>query len=329
MVTFFRYLDMLSLIPTYPETITPAELVKELDKKNYKVDIRSVQRDLVKLSEKTLFPFTCDSNKPSGWFWPEDSIRLQFPVMTSNEALTFKLVDQFLDPLIPPAIKTELAPYFKLAENTLKKLPAIDWYEKVRIVPTSQSLIPARIDPAILQVVYDALFRNMCFSASYHPKGKEVKEYEIHPLGLVLKGASMYLVLTHDGESKVKQMLLHRFINAKLLYRDAVVPSGFNLDSYIRKGGFDYPEKSTKLIPLKIKVCAGLHTRLSETRLSLDQTTTPLEDNHFCIHANVLDTLQLRWWLHSYAEEIEILEPIELRNEFAESAMKMFAMYAK
>ena len=39
------------------------------------------------------------------------------------------------------------------------------------------------------------------------------------------------------------------------------------------------------------------------------------------------DSLQLRWWLNGFGEEVEVIEPEELRQEFAERAEVMRKTY--
>ncbi len=78
----------------------------------------------------------------------------------ADEALTFKLVETFLESLLPPSIKLHMAEYFQLADNTLKASPLAYWLDKVRIIPNGLCLLPAEIDSVVLPVVYEALLKN-------------------------------------------------------------------------------------------------------------------------------------------------------------------------
>jgi len=41
----------------------------------------------------------------------------------------------------------------------------------------------------------------------------------------------------------------------------------------------------------------------------------------------VKDTEQLRWWIRSFSTNVEVLEPLELRAEFALEARTLDEMY--
>ena len=89
--------------------------------------------------------------------WP---VTTQTSHTDADEALTFKLVETFLESLLPPSIKLHMAEYFQLADNTLKASPLAYWLDKVRIIPNGLCLLPAEIDSVVLPVVYEALLKN-------------------------------------------------------------------------------------------------------------------------------------------------------------------------
>lgn len=328
MDTILRYFEMLRFIPKEPDSISTPDLLKKLLDQGYRMDIRTVQRDLTKLSASGLFPFTSsEGTKPLCWFWPKGMERLQLPMMSADEALTFKLVEQFLEPLLPHAVKDHLADYFIQAEATLKASPLADWIDKVRIVSNNQSLLPPEIDRDVLAVVYEALLKNRRFTATYRPRNDGIKSYEVNPLGLIFKGNAVYLVVTLWQYQDIKQLALHRMSDATLIDQESSIPNGFSLDSYIAEGEFDYPTVPEQTIQLVLKINNWVKRYLSETPLSQDQQLTALDDTTYQLKATLKDTMQLRWWLQSFAADVEVLEPQFLREEFAQSARALSLMY--
>ena len=241
MDTLLRYFDMLCLIPREPNSISTLELLEKLENTGYQIDLRTVQRDLIKLSSSRQFPIcSSEGTRPLRWFWRNNSDRLQFPMMSADEALTFKLVEMFLEPLLP-AVKSHITEYFQIADKTLKTSSLASWVDKVRIISSNLALLPAEIPHPIITVIYDALFKNRRFNATYQAIDKPLKNYEVNPLGLVFRHNLIYLVATINDYLDIKQLALHRFKNAELNERDVFVPNGFNLDDYIAQGEFDYP----------------------------------------------------------------------------------------
>jgi predicted DNA-binding transcriptional regulator YafY len=329
MDTLLRYFEMLYLIPREPSSISTLELLEKLQNTGYQIDLRTVQRDLIKLSSSHLFPIcSTEGTRPLRWFWQDNSDRLQFPMMSTDEALTFKLVEMFLDPLLPPAVKFHITDYFQLADKKLKTSPLASWIDKVRIIPNSLALLPAEIPQKIVAIVYDALFKNRRFNATYQAIDKPSKNYEVNPLGLVFRHNLVYLVATINDYSDIKQLALHRFQSAELSEREVVVPAGFNLDSYIAQGEFDYPlDDETDHIALKLKINGFIKQLLSETPLSTDQRITEFGEEFFMLAATVKNTQQLRWWIRSFGSNIEVLEPLALREEFAADIKLLSQVY--
>lgn len=330
MDSMLRYLDMLSVIPKAPESIATPDLLAKLQAQGYQVDLRTIQRDLNKLSRSPLFPISStEGSKPLRWFWPQQIPKVQFPLMTSSEALMFKLVDTYLDPVVPPVVKSALSDYVHQAENILQKSPLGTWTDKVKIIPNSMRLLPAEIQPDALMIVYEGLLKNVQINILYHPLDRDSRSYLINPLGLVCRHNVMYLVAMDTKDSVVKQFALHRFENASLTEISSNKPTGFSLDDYINQGEFDYPVYDTHpTLSLKLAINRYLKQILQETPLSTHQIITATEDEDtFILESPVIDSEQLRWWIKSFGSAVEVLEPEELRAEMIEESKALRRMY--
>lgn len=66
---------------------------------------------------------------------------------------------------------------------------------------------------------------------------------------------------------------------------------------------------------------------LAETPLSDKQTLTPQSDGKVLLEASVTDTMDLRWWLHSFADSVEVIEPAEMRESFRDMAKRTAKLY--
>ncbi|BBL60826.1 hypothetical protein A1507_13025 [Methylomonas koyamae] len=329
MDSLLRYFDMLSMIPKAPNSISTPDLLSKLVDAGYEVDIRTVQRDLVKLSVSRLFPISSTADtKPLRWQWPSNTKRVQLPTMTSNEALSFKLVEMFLEPLLPPSIKSLLADYFEAADRVLAVSPLAGWVDKVRQIPSSLTLQPPEIDATVLAVVYEALLKDLRMKATYHAIERDAKTYEVNPLGLVFRHNVIYLVATINDYIDIKQLALHRFIDAELTDKAVNIPGGFSLNNYIEQGEFDYPTNDIdQTIPITFKISAFMKQLLLETPISSDQQISILDDDRYLLHATVKNTEQLRWWIRSFSTNIEVLEPPALRAEMATEARALIKLY--
>ncbi len=77
--TLIRWLVMLSLIPRQPLKIDTKRIKRFLEDRQYKITLRSIQRDLNKLS--MIFPLIGDNARPQGWYWRADSAQFSLPAL--------------------------------------------------------------------------------------------------------------------------------------------------------------------------------------------------------------------------------------------------------
>ncbi len=102
----------------------------------------------------------------------------------------------------------------------------------------------------------------------------------------------------------------------------------FSLEQYLQGQSFSYPV-SPEPIRLKIRLPEGRGWHLKETRLSLDQNYDDLGNGMVEVTADVADTLQLRFWLNGFDADMEVMEPTEMREDFAAAARKLARTYCK
>src|SRR5438034_1771029 len=213
--TVHRLIKTLRLIPRPPRKTEASEIRRRLETDGFVVTLRTVQRDLNHLAVH--FPIRGDANKPQGWCWTGDPILI--PVLDPQSALTFKLVEQFLKPLLPGATLQSLATHFSAARKALSGSPRLAaWPQKVCAVPRAFPLLPPKIDPEVQNAVYEALLQDRQLSIQYRSRDAgEPKEHTIHPLGIVARDQLVYLVCKFYDYEDARQVALHRIKAAHVL----------------------------------------------------------------------------------------------------------------
>ncbi|HFD88013.1 MAG TPA: WYL domain-containing protein [Gammaproteobacteria bacterium] len=253
--------------------------------------------------------------------------------MDAHTALTFVLVQQYLTPLLPRSTLSHLDAHFRLATTVLQESvsgPLRHWPEKIRVVPNGQRLAPAKIQPEVLESVYDALLQGLCLKVDYCPRTTgERRHYDVNPLGIVLRNSVTYLVCTLWNYDDIKLLALHRMRMAKTTDRPVSVPAHFRIDEYIQSGAFGFPgdEKPIRKIRLKALFDADAARHLYECSISDDQKLTERGDGRILLEATVLNTGELQWWLQGFGDLVEVVAPKRLRQSFAESALRQARLY--
>lgn len=201
------------------------------------------------------------------------------------------------------------------------------WLDKVRSVPAWQPLLEPSVDPDIRDTVHQALHTNQPFRAGYQkPWQDEPVENTLHPLGLVQRGPLIYLVSLVNDYDDLRLLGLHRIRSAVILDEPLRRPPSFDLDQAIASGLFGMGGSNAP-IRLVARFYKPVAMHLLDTRLADDQTIKDVDDDHLELTATVLHTAQLEWWLRSFASEVEVLEPSELREAMAEQAEWLMRKY--
>ncbi|HET7561584.1 MAG TPA: WYL domain-containing protein [Rhodanobacteraceae bacterium] len=328
--TLRRQWLMLQVIPRYPGKTTAAELAMRLRAERYDVTKRTVERDLIALSED--FPLVCDDRtKPFGWSWQKDAKQFSVPGMSPLQALVLSLAHSHMEPLLPAHLLQPLGPYFRQADSTLRsafgKSGLRAWNQCVAVVQPTQPLLPPRVNDKALAVIHAALAEHRQIELRYRkPRADKAIKYTLHPLGLVYRGVLGYLVCTIGGYDDPRMLALHRVEVARPLDAPARALAGFDLQKYASSGVFGFMDNGPIKLVVRMEAPAAAH--LHETPLSKDQVITDDKQGGWLrIAATVHDTSQLRWWLLAFGDQVEVMSPRPLRTAMAETVASSARLY--
>ena len=228
--TLMRQWAMMRAIPRHPRRVDAPTIHARLSDLGMVVSLRTVQRDLNTLA--TTFPLDFDESKPQGWCWRQGAGQLEIPSMDAHAALTFNLVEQYMQNLLPRSTLSHMAPWFEAAQGVASSQASTltKWRDKLRVIPHTLNKIPAPVEPEIQATIYNGLLHERQIEVTYRAitTGKEAKTYPVHPLGLVVMEQVVYLVCTVKDYLDARFLAVHRIDSAKLLETDAVKPAVFD-----------------------------------------------------------------------------------------------------
>ena len=327
--TTLRYLKLLTCLPRHPDRLSTKALRSKLERDNpeYSVSLRTMQRDLERLS--STFPISCtEQGRAKYWFWTEKDALTQIPDMGEPTALALRMAEEYLQAVLPPSTLELLRPYFNHARAVLEDTELGTWASKVKLIHRGPDLIPPTVRREVQDAVYEALLAGKQLLVMYRRRGSTAaSERILHPAGLVTRTGIIYLVASVGDYSDPRHFALHRMTGAQVLVDKARPTPGFSLDRHVRADdAFSYP-LSEEPMALKLLVNDAVVEHLSEARLSNDQRMTPGPDNRTLITATVADTRELRWWLRGFGDRVEVKSPAELRAEFNEYGRSLHKLY--
>lgn len=327
---FARLLATLSIVPV-SATLSTTEIHHRLRTRGLAVSHRTVQRDLESLA--AAFGIACDTrSKPYGWRWPKGKARLSVPGMDWPEALSFRLLQDYLSGLLPASVSQHLAPYFEQARATLgahfRSTPIQRWPDKVRVISPGPGLIAPRVKRPVHEAVSEALLAEHQLEISYRAIGEcQGRTHRVHPLGMVLEGNVLYLVASFYDYDEPRQLAMHRIEKALLLEAHCVVPDGFSLIRFVDEGGFGCG--GDKLIQLDATWFEWAGNHLLQAQLSVEQKVDDLGDGMVRIRATVRHTERLAWWLLSFGARVEVHGPRSLRKQVADEHRAAVVRYER
>lgn len=308
--TAFLLLEILKRIPRVRK-VTASELQEQLAAQGLERDIRSIQRHLDTLSER--FDIERDDRtKPYGYRWKEGATGIALPSLSPQESLLLKMAHEHLRALLPPKLSKAMVGFFEQAERNLGPETSARqeraWLNKVRVVPTSQPLLPPEVSPSVFETVTDALFENRFLEVVYRNAAGRTVEAKVMPLGLAQQGPRLYLVCRFDGYDNERNLALHRIVKISKSTLTFDYPKDFDLVRFDADGRFGYGNGEKVRLTFRIDKDAGFH--ITESPLSKDQTVIEHEDCYE-ISATVVDSAMLEWWLNGFGEQVRSVEKVD------------------
>jgi predicted DNA-binding transcriptional regulator YafY len=291
-------------------SITASELQKKLIETDAKFtrELRTIQRLLETLSDPDFKACSIErdeSSKPYRYRWKKDAQGLSLPSLSPQESLMLTLAEQQLGSLLPARLMKSMEGFFGQARGQLDDAKSStlerEWLDKVRVVSTSQPLLPPKIATGVFEQVSNALYANQLLDVTYTNAAGRKSNDRVMPLGLAQQGPRMYLVCRYEGFDNERCLALHRISKAESTIFTFERPKGFNLKQFDDDGRFGYGDGSKVKLSFRIEKAAGLH--VVECPLSADQVVVALDDAYE-ITATVVDSDMLEWWLRGFGDGI-------------------------
>lgn len=309
-------LELLRRIPR-GRMVTVQELHRQLRDAGIERSERTIQRQMEDLSPH--FGIERDErSKPYGYRWQERAAGLALPNLTLQESLLLGLAEQHLRNLLPARLMKSMDAFFEQARRNLlpdgKGRLEREWPKKVRVVATSQPLLPPQIDATVFEAVSEALYADRWLELDYHNAAGKRTQTRVMPLGLAQQGERLYLVCRFHGYNDERSLALHRIASALVTTLDFDRPKNFDLKRYDDAGRFGFGNGQRVRLSFCIDTPHGRH--LKESRLSIDQQVEEVADGtRLKISATVVDSDMLNWWLRGFGTAIDEVSKVPVEPD--------------
>ena len=305
------------------------DIFQRLYDDGFNVSIRTIERDLSRLPD--IFPSLIevdDRSKPFTYRQPVNARK--YSAMNPTEAICLELAFSFLNPILPKKTLDPINPYLKEADAVLNESHAKkykNWKDKVLTINEGLQLQSANVTQKVINNIHEALWDEKVVIAKYQSRTKKYADnYKIHPAGLVYRGRIIYLICSFDDNpNKIVYLPLQRFKSIEILPEEKSFHHGKKVANLVKDLlGFKLNNKKLK-VKLKFSKMAGAH--LFETPLSKKQTIKETRDGYFMVEDEVIDNMELRYWIRAFGDEVEVVQPKILRDEFTKLSKRLRKKY--
>lgn len=324
-----RQWEMLRLVPPFDRSgRTAQELVDGLAERGFAVTRRTVERDLEKLQQ--CMPLEVDAiARPQRWRWRK-SKQLDIPGMEVAEAMALYMMREALRAHLPACFHEALQSRYDQAEKTLRTLARAGggrrWSDKARVVPAHVVLSPPKVEVAVLQVLQDAVLREVAVEADYQSLDESAPGRRVlYPRALLLRGSVLYLIAHQKGrDSDALHFAAHRFTRVRPLELEPWPAGRFSLQAFLEDGRQQFGAGIE--LRLRARIMPELARILREAPLGEDMSIEE-RDGALILSARVRDTWALVSWILGHGENIEVLAPVALRRRIAGRLQRALRAY--
>ena len=293
--------------------VSAPELKKQLEGAGFTRDLRTIQRQLEELSKHFDIERREDS-RPYQYTWKPMAQGFSAPGLNEHESLLLALSERHLSSLLPVHLTQSMKGFFEQAHKNLapyggQAKKGAQWMKKVRIVSTTQPLLPPKLQPGVFEKVSQALYDDRWLEVDYVNASGKATNADVMPLGLALQGVRMYLVCRFKGHDDERSLALHRIQKAIASTLTFARPKEFDLEKYDDDGRFGFGEG--KRIKINFTITKNAGQNLLESPLSEDQKVKATPAGYE-ISAVVIESAHLVKWLRGFGKKVSHIRPARL-----------------
>jgi len=181
-----------------------------------------------------------------------------------------------------------------------------------------------------IETIYDAIINKKSLKVFYKPYGRDVSERVISPY--VLKEyRNEWFMLAYSDKNKpapgTNVFKLNRIQKITTTDDEYFIDENFDASKYFKYSLGVYHQHSYEPVLVKLKVFKSLIAYFLETPIHSTMEIVSKTDGELIITFNVYNTVELESLILGYGANVEVLEPIELRDKIKLLINQISSMY--
>jgi predicted DNA-binding transcriptional regulator YafY len=164
----------------------------------------------------------------------------------------------------------------------------------------------------------------------YEPSARERRHARVRPYFLEpdAAGRSVYLIGFDETVDAMRTLKVERMWNAILTADRYEIPADFDPDAWLAHSWGIWSSDTTDVARVRLRFDAGVAHRVRESVWHRSQRLRELPDGSVEMELAVAGIVEIRPWILTWGDAVEVLEPPELRQSVAEAVRKAAERYA-
>lgn len=206
----------------------------------------------------------------------------------------------------------------KSTQRVLRQIaPQID-------IPDSQVSEPDEIQ-SHRKTLYEAIRQRLRVTITYDSfsRGKRTR-HRISPYAVIFRKHAWYVIGHSETRGRVLTFRINRIHHLSISHSPYTIPDDFSVQKYLEKSWDVMLGAETRVV---IRFAPRIAPLIREVRWHPTQQLCPMPDGSLHFEVTVAGLREISWWVMTWGDEAEVLEPKELREHVAEAAERMVEVY--
>lgn len=287
------------------------------------VNVRTVYRDLKALEDELDLPIFAAER---GFYGIERKAFLPPLQLSLAEAIVLFLAARLIARWSDESDQAVIGAFVKLADLlpqpiarhvTATMVVVAEQRTDERFTRVFTSVARAWADGRVLEIIYD--------SGSGASRTTRVRPYLLEPSAA---GRSIYLIGWDETADAMRTYKVERIRQAIVTTDTYDIPEDFSADGWLANSWGIWSSDGTPLPEIVLHFAPDVAARVRETIWHRSQVLVDLPDGGIELRVRVAGLVEIRPWILSWGNSVEVIEPTELRNEVAERLRGAAARYA-
>lgn len=175
-----------------------------------------------------------------------------------------------------------------------------------------------------IQIIIQAISKGKCVSITYRGADGTFSNHIYNPYTMAYDQGKYYLIARRDDKESIIHLRLDRIKLMTIVEKDALKITNLEVSEYLKKTWYMYGGDETRV---RVKFKNQCKKVVLERKIN--QGIMIEEHEEYFIYEFICNGIKgIKLWLMGFGEEVEILAPMELREEIKESVFKMMKIYS-